>query len=423
MTIGEIVTPATAPRTVRSCLVCGSPLEALFVDLGMSPPCEDFLTADRLLQPETFYPLDVRVCGSCLLVQLPPYVTPDDVFREYAYFSSYSDSWVDHARRFVDRMVAELALGPHSRIVEVASNDGYLLQHVVAAGLPALGIEPAHNVAVEAGRKGIRTIEEFFGVALARQLRKTEGPADLIVANNVFAHIPDPNDFAAGLNILLASGGTLTIEVAYVARLIEGNQFDTIYHEHFMYWSLLSAETALARHGLRVFDVEELATHGGSLRFYVAHDDDPRPSRPSVAALRDRELSIGFGTLDGYRGFDRRVAAIKADLLEFLIGAARAGKRVAGYGAPGKGNTLLNYCGIRTDLIEFLVDRNPYKHGRYTPGTHIPIHAPAMLDERPPDYVVVMPWNLRTEIVPQLRATLPASTRFVVAIPQLEVFE
>jgi SAM-dependent methyltransferase len=423
MTAGHTLGAQASIGLRHPCLACGAPLDTIFVDLGMSPPCEDFLTEDRLRAPETFYPLDVRVCDRCWLVQLPAYVPPERIFSEYAYFSSYSDSWVDHARRFVDRMIGELGLGPDSHVVEVASNDGYLLQHVEARGIRALGIEPAANVALAARERGVRTITAFFGAELARRLRAEEGPADLLVANNVFAHVPDLNDFAAGLRTLLSDRGTLTIEVAYLVRLIEGNQFDTIYHEHFEYWTVLSARTALARHGLRVIDVEELPTHGGSLRLFVAHDGDPRPTSERVAETVQRELDAGYGRLDGYRGFEQRVAATKRDLLSFLIEAAGSGKRVAGYGAPGKGNTLLNYCGIRTDLVEYLVDRNPYKHGRYTPGMHLPIYPPSRLAQTRPDYILIMPWNLRTEIAAQLRESVTWPARFVVAIPNLEVFE
>jgi SAM-dependent methyltransferase len=413
--------PSEPPHVGRACRACGAPLERLFVDLGHSPPCEDYLTADRLLLPEVTYPLDVRICDACLLVQLPAYVRAEDVFAEYAYFSSFSDSWVEHARRFVEEAVRRQDLGPDSRVVEVASNDGYLLQHVVALGIPALGIEPAQNIAVVARERGVPTLAEFFGERVARDVVAKDGPADLLVANNVFAHIPDLNDFTAGLATLLAPRGLLSIEVAYLARLIEHNEFDTIYHEHFMYYTLLSAASVLTRHGLRVQDVEELTTHGGSLRLWIVHEDDPRPSSPAVAALRAREIAAGYGEPTGYQGFADRVATVKRDLLEFLIHERRRGSTIVGYGAPGKANTLLNYCGIRTDLIDFVVDRNPYKHGRYTPGTHIPIHPPSRLDEVRPDVILIMPWNLRDEIAAQLDDHRQRGSRLVVAIPRLEV--
>ncbi len=403
------------------CRSCGAPLATMFVDLGMSPPCEDFLTADRLRQGERFYPLDVRICDSCLLVQLPAYVSPEEIFTEYAYFSSYSDSWVEHAKRFVDEVSGRFELGPTSRVIEIASNDGYLLQHVVARGMPALGIEPARNVAAVAVGRGIPTLTRFFGRALAEEIVATEGPADLLVANNVWAHIPDLADFTAGMHTLLAPNGVATIEVAHLVRLIEGNQFDTIYHEHFMYYTLISAERALARHDLVVFDAEELQSHGGSLRLYVSRAGAGRAESERLAALRDREHASGYGRIEGYQGFQAKVEATKRALLRFLIDAREQGASIAGYGAPGKANTLLNYCGIRTDLVDYLVDRNPFKHGRFTPGTHIPIHPPERLLENPPDIVLILPWNLRREIVAQLTPVLGGVSRFVVPIPSVEV--
>ena len=407
----------------RRCRSCGAPLERLFVDLGMSPPCEDFLTEDRLHEPETFYPLDVRVCEACWLVQLPTYVSAEAIFTEYAYFSSYSDSWVAHAGRLVDEAIRRQGLGPLSSVVEVASNDGYLLQHVLARGIPALGIEPARNIAAAAEAKGIPTLNDFFSVAMAKRLVGSQGRADYIVANNVFAHVPDLNDFTAGLATLLAPRGLLSIEVAYLPRLIEHNEFDTIYHEHFMYYTVLSAAAVLTRHRLRLLDVEELETHGGSIRLWCVHDDDPRPSSDSVAAITARERSAGLDRPDGYDGFSARVEATKRDLLAFLIDERRRGASIAGYGAPGKANTLLNYCGIGTDLIDYLVDRNPYKHGRYAPGTHIPIHPPARLAETRPDVILILPWNLRDEIVEQLSYTRAWGARLAVPIPFVEVID
>ena len=390
----------------------------------MSPPCEDFLTADRLAEPERYYPLDVRICGECLLVQLPTYIAPEDIFGEYFYFSSYSDSWVDHARRYVEAVVERFGLGPSSRVIEVASNDGYLLRHLIARGIPVLGIEPARNIAAAAEAAGIPTLAEFLTTGLAQDVVKRDGPADLVVANNVFAHVPDLNDFTAALGILLAPRGVLTIEVAHLVRLVEQNQFDTIYHEHFTYYSLLTAERVLARHGLRVFDVEELATHGGSLRFFAVHDDDPRPTAAAVEELRARELAAGYGTLEGHAGFASRVASTKRDLLAFLIDEKRRGSRIAGYGAPGKANTLLTYCGIGNDFLDYLVDRNPHKHGRFTPGTHIPIHPPERLAETRPDVIVILPWNLRNEIAAQLSYAREGwGARLVVPIPRVEVIE
>ena len=408
-------------RARRTCRGCGGPLERMFVDLGVSPPCEDFLTPDRLFEPEIFYPLDVRICDSCLLVQLPSYVSPDHIFREYAYFSSYSDSWVEHAARQVDEAVRRQDLGAGSRVIEVASNDGYLLQHVVARGIQALGIEPARNVAAVAQKNGIPTITEFLTLELARQVVATHGQADVVIANNVFAHIPELNDFTAGLATLLGPSGLMSIEVAYLVNLMAGNEFDTIYHEHFMYYTVLSAETVLRRQGLRVLDVEVLPTHGGSIRLWVVHDDDPRATMARVDEIRDRERAAGLGDAAGYTGFAAKVTAIKLDLLEFLVAERKAGRRIVGYGAPGKANTLLNYCGIRTGLVQYLVDKNPYKQGRYAPGSHIPIDAPERLDQDRPDVILILPWNIRDEIAEQLAYTREWGARLVVPIPKLQV--
>jgi SAM-dependent methyltransferase len=406
---------------LRVCRSCQAPLTRLFVDLGMSPPSEAFLTAEQLLEPETFYPLDVRICDSCLLVQLPAYVPPEEIFTEYAYFSSYSDSWVDHAAAFVEGAVERFSLDQRSRVLEIASNDGYLLQHVVARGIPALGIDPAKNVAAAAIERGIPTHVAFFGQHTAEEVVARFGTADLVVANNVYAHIPDLNDFTAGLRRVLAPGGVLSIEVQYLVRLIESVQFDTIYHEHYMYWTLHSARAALGRSALRILDVEELPTHGGSIRIWAVHEADPRPSTSRAAALFDQEAALGYDTVAGYAGFADRVHGVKRDLLTFLADARRGGQTIAGYGAPGKGNTLLNYCGIRTDFVEYLVDRNPYKHGRFTPGTHIPIFPPERLAETRPDVILILPWNLRAEIAAQLAPARDWGARLIVPIPRVEV--
>jgi SAM-dependent methyltransferase len=410
-----------ARQPARACRACGAPLERVVVDLGTSPPCEDYLTPDRLFQPESFYPLDVMACDRCLLVQLPAYLTAEGIFREYAYFSSFSDSWVEHARQFVETAIVRQGLRKTSRVVEVASNDGYLLQHVVAKGIPALGIEPARNIAAVAVERGIPTLVEFFGERIAREVVARDGPADLVVANNVFAHVPDINDFTSGLAILLAPGGLMSIEVAYLVDLIQGTEFDTIYHEHFMYYTVMSAINVLKRHGLRVHDVQHLTSHGGSLRLWVVHDADPRPTTAAVQRMLAREEAAGFGGPAAYDGFAERVAAVKRDLLGFLIDERRRGSTIVGYGAPGKASTLFNHCGIRTDLIDFLVDRNPYKHGRFTPGTHIPIHPPERLDAIRPDVILITPWNLRTEIAALLEPHRRRGARLVVAIPRLEV--
>jgi C-methyltransferase C-terminal domain/Putative zinc binding domain/Methyltransferase domain len=404
------------------CRFCAAPLRHTFVDLGMSPLCESYVPAERVNAMEPFYPLHARTCERCLLVQLEEFVAPDEIFSEYAYFSSYSDSWVAHARAYVEMAIDRFGLGPHSLVVELASNDGYLLQHVVERGIPALGIEPAANVAVAAQEKGIETVVEFFGRELAARLVAEGRRADLLAANNVMAHVPDLNDFVGGMEPLLAPHGVVTIEVPHLLRLVGENQFDTIYHEHFSYFSFLTARNVLAAHGLEVFDVDELSTHGGSLRLYAQHlSSGRRPVGRKVDALLERERALGFDTLQGHAGFSARVEETKWRLLEFLIACRRQGKRVAGYGAPGKGNTLLNYCGIRTDLLEFTVDRNPYKQGQFLPGTHIPIRHPEALDQARPDFILILPWNLKEEIVAQLSYTREWGARCVVPIPEVEV--
>ena len=403
------------------CRVCHSPLSETFVDLGMSPLCERYVPADQLDEMEPFYPLHVRICPNCLLVQLPEYVPPEVIFSEYAYFSSYSDSWVDHARRYAEAMAERLELGPHSFVVEVASNDGYLLQHFARSGIPVLGIEPARNVAVAAVERGIPTLTEFLGAGVADQVVAAHGRADLVTANNVFAHVPDLHDFSEGLARLLAPEGVLTLEFPHLVRLIEGNQFDTIYHEHFSYFTLHTARRALAEHGLRVTDVEELTTHGGSLRVHAVHDASQRPTSPRVTEMLAAEERASYTTLAGLAGFAPRVEATRYALLDFMIGARRQGKAVAGYGAPGKGNTLLNYCAIRTDLLAYTVDRNPYKQGMFLPGTHIPIHPPERLAQTRPDYVLLLPWNLRDELREQLAYVADWGGRLVVPIPQVEI--
>jgi SAM-dependent methyltransferase len=411
-----------APTAVPSCRFCGAILERTFVDLGMSPLCESYVPADRVASAETFYPLHAKVCESCLLVQLEEFVAADAIFSEYAYFSSYSDSWVAHARSFVDMAIDRFGLGADSLVVEVASNDGYLLQHVAERGVPALGVEPAANVARAAEEKGIETVVEFFGRKLAAQLAADGRSADLLVANNVMAHVPDLNDFVGGFGIVLAPDGVATIEVPHLLRLVESNQFDTIYHEHFSYFSLLTARKVLTAHGLEVFDVDELKSHGGSLRLYAQRAGTGRQTVTSrVEELAERERSLGFGTLEAHRSFSHQVNETKWRLLEFLIARRREGKRIAGYGAPGKGNTLLNFCGIRTDLVEYTVDRNPYKQGQFLPGTHIPIKHPELLEHDRPDYILILPWNLKEEIVEQLAYAREWGAKFVVPIPQVQV--
>ncbi|MBN1460304.1 MAG: class I SAM-dependent methyltransferase [Armatimonadetes bacterium] len=404
------------------CRFCGQPLTVTFVDLGMSPLCESFLSADHLNDMEPFYPLHVYVCDACLLVQLEEYVSPETIFGEYAYFSSYSTSWLEHAKRYVDGMVGRLGLASGSHVVEVASNDGYLLQYFLPHGIVPLGIEPASNVACEAEEKGVPTLVEFFTVELARQLVRQGRGADLIVGNNVLAQVPDLHDFVEGLKILLRPGGTVTLEFPHILRLMKDNQFDTIYHEHFSYFSLLSAERIFGAHGLIVYDVDVLETHGGSLRLYLRHADETSPQvTTGVETLRQQESTEGLAELSGYLSFAPRVERTKRRLLEFLIDAKDQGRSVAGYGAPGKGNTLLNYCGIRTDLLDYTVDRNPHKWGMFLPGTHIPVHPPERLAETRPDYVLILPWNLKQEIMAQLEYVREWGGRFVIPIPEVQV--
>ncbi len=384
----------------------------------MSPLCESYLTADRLDAMEPFYPLHVRVCADCLLAQLPEFVPPEEIFTEYAYFSSYSEAWLDHARDYVEMITERLRLGPASRVVELASNDGYLLQFFVKKSIPVLGIDPAANVAKAAVARGVETLVGFFDEATGRRLRAAGRDADLIVANNVLAQVPDINSFVAGIEALLAPNGIATIEFPHLMRLIAENQFDTIYHEHFSYFSLRTAQRIFAAHGLRIIDVEELWTHGGSLRIYAAHDDDAtHPALPSVSRLLAREADIGLDRLAFYPRFAEQVRETKRKLLDLLIAIRREGRSIVGYGAPGKGNTLLNYCGIRSDFLDYTVDRNPYKHGRYLPGTHIPIFPPERIAETRPDYVFVLPWNLKDEIMAQLGYIRDWGGRFIVPIP------
>jgi SAM-dependent methyltransferase len=418
----EPATGAQAAPDHGSCRLCGTALRRTFVDLGMSPLCERYLAADQLDRMEPFYPLHVLVCERCWLVQLREYVTGEEIFRDYAYFSSYSDSWLAHCRRYAGQMTDRLGLGSDSLVIEVASNDGYLLQYFLQAGIPCLGIEPARNVAEVAVARGVPTITEFHGVALATRLATEGRQADLVAGKNVLAQVADVNDFVAGLRLLLKPRGTITIEFPHLMRLVEENQFDTIYHEHFSYFSFLTADALFARHGLRVFDVEEVPTHGGSLRIYARHETDTaRPLTERAGALRDREVAAGLETPGYYAAFGAQVRETKRKLLEFLIGARRAGKTVVGYGAPGKGNTLLNYCGIRTDFLDYTVDRSPHKQGKFLPGTHIPIHGPERIFETRPDYVLILPWNLKDEIMSQMAGVREWGGRFVVPIPETMV--
>jgi C-methyltransferase C-terminal domain/Putative zinc binding domain/Methyltransferase domain len=415
---------STPENNLPRCRFCKSPLQSTFVDLGMSPLCESYIQPDRLDEMERFFPLHVRVCDRCLLVQLPEFVSPEEIFTEYAYFSSYSDSWLQHASRYVETITPRLQLSERSFVVELGSNDGYLLKNFVEKGIPALGIEPARNVADAAIQKGVATLVSFFGVDVARQLRAEGQRADLIVANNVLAQVPDVNDFVAGIAVLLGRRGVATLEFPHLMRLVDGNQFDTIYHEHYSYFSFATARRIFEAHGLKVFDVEELPTHGGSLRVYLSlADNASQPVGPRVAELADREREAGFATPEPYSTFSQRVEEVKRELLDFLILTKRQGKKIAGYGAPGKGNTLLNYCGIRTDFLDYTVDRNPYKQGLALPGTHIPIFHPDRIAATRPDYILILPWNLKNEILEQLAYVRKWGGRFLVPIPQLEVLE
>jgi hypothetical protein len=414
----------SGPSQFRSiCRFCETILKHTFVDLGMSPPCESYLESEQLYQMEPFYPLHVYVCHKCFLVQLEEFISPEEIFSEYAYFSSYADSWVQHAKNYTEMIVARLGLNDHSLVVEIASNDGYLLQHMVARNVPVLGIEPAANVAQAALTKDIPTVVKFFGERTARELVAEGKQADLLIGNNVLAQVPDLNDFLRGLKILLKPDGVITMEFPHLMRLMEGNQFDTIYHEHFSYFSFLTVERILAGHGLRLFDVEELPTHGGSLRIYACHTEDGvKALDPRVTDLLNREEAAGLTRLEHYYFFTEKVKETKRKLLSFLIKAKEQGKSICGYGAPGKGNTLLNYCGIRTDFLDYTVDRNPYKQGKFLPGTHIPIFPPAKITETRPDYLLILPWNFKDEIMTQMAGIREWGGQFIVPIPEVIVY-
>lgn len=407
--------------TGRTCRFCGSPLQITFCDLGMSPLSNAFVKPSQSHQGEVFYPLHAFVCERCFLVQLEQFETPEQIFRDYVYFSSYSESWLDHCRHYAEAMGAALGLGPQSFVIEVASNDGYLLQFFQKAGIPVLGIEPARNVAAAAEEKGIPTLSEFFGHALAGRLVEDGRNADLVIANNVLAHVPDLNDFVSGLRRVLKPDGLLTLEFPHLLRLIKEHQFDTIYHEHLSYFSFAAATRLLAQHGLAIHDVEELPTHGGSLRVHAGRAEAGRPPNARVAALLAGESHARLDDLDVYKSFSEKVKRTKSALLEFLIDAKRAAKRIVGYGAPAKGNTLLNYCGIRTDFLDYTVDRSPHKQGLLLPGTRIPVFGPEKILETRPDYVLILPWNLKDEICDQMSGIRGWGGKFVVPIPEVAV--
>jgi 2-polyprenyl-3-methyl-5-hydroxy-6-metoxy-1,4-benzoquinol methylase len=409
-----------SPKAI--CRFCEATLTRSFVDLGMSPLSNAYLTGEQLSCMEPFYPLRAFVCDSCFLVQLEQYETPAHLFGDYAYFSSYAESWLAHARMYVDSMIDRFGLNSTSQVVEIASNDGYLLQYFQQKDVPVLGVEPAANVAAVARAAGIPTIVKFFGVETARELASEGHNADLLIGNNVLAHVPDLNDFVAGFRKLLKVDGIVTLEFPHLLELVLRNEFDTIYHEHFSYFSFLTAESVLAKHGLTVFDVQQLPTHGGSLRLFARNTSDAsRPVTPAVARLRELELDAGLRRIETYGRFAEQVKETKRNLLEFLIAAKRAGKSIVGYGAPAKGNTLLNYCGIGNDFLDYTVDRNPRKQGRYLPGSHLPICNPDRVRETRPDYLLILPWNLKDEIMQQMAFIREWGGRFVVPIPRVEV--
>lgn len=405
------------------CRSCGTRLEYTFVDLGMSPLANSYMKPEQLNRMEPFYPLHVYVCEQCLLVQLEQFSTPHDIFSDYAYFSSFSDSWLAHAKAYVGMISDRFRLDRNSKVVEIASNDGYLLQNFVARGIPVLGVEPAANVAEVAKKKGVNTTVAFFGEKTAVDLCAEGWSADLIIGNNVLAHVPDLNDFVEGLKVLLKPTGLITMEFPHLLQLMEQNQFDTIYHEHFSYFSFLAVERVFARHGMKLFDVEEIPTHGGSLRIYACHEQDvSKPTSTRARELKSREEGVGFGRLNHYLSFGPQVEATKRKLLSFLISARQEGKRVVGYGAPAKGNTLLNYCGVRTDLVDYTVDRSPHKQGHFLPGVHIPIYAPDQIQQTRPDYLLILPWNIREEVMQQMKFIREWGGKFVVPIPEVQVY-
>ena len=409
-------------NTKPTCRFCHKTLEHVFVDLGMSPLCESILSVDQLNRMEPFYPLKVYVCSNCFLVQLEEYVSPEEIFTEYDYFSSYSDSWLQHSKDYTDLMVQRFKLGKEHHVMELASNDGYLLQYFVEKGIPCLGIEPAKNIAKVAVEKGIPTIAEFFGVKLAQEMSQAGQKADLLLGNNVLAQVPDLNDFVGGMKIALKAKGVITVEFPHLMRLIEGNQFDTIYHEHFSYFSFIAAEKIFSAHGITLFDVEELKTHGGSIRIYGRHEEDAsKPVSERALELRDRELRAGYDRMETYSTFASKVEETKRKLLTILIEIKSQGKTIVGYGAPGKGNTLLNYCGIRSDFLDYTVDRNPYKHGKFTPGTHIEIFPPDRIKQDRPDYLFILPWNLKDEIIKQMAFIGEWGGKFIVPIPEPKI--
>jgi SAM-dependent methyltransferase len=406
------------------CRFCGSEISQSVVNLGTSPLCQRHIKPEQAHEMEPFYPLHAHICTNCWLMQLDEFASPEEIFaEEYAYFSSYSDSWLRHAERYSDMMTDRFGFHRNSLVMEIASNDGYLLQWFVKKGIPVLGIEPAWNVAEAALEKGVRSEILFFGQNTALDIAAQYGHADLLIGNNVLAHVPDINDFVKGMKMLLASDGVITMEFPHLQRLIEENQFDTIYHEHFSYLSFTAVNRIFSHHGLQLFDVQELPTHGGSLRIFARHKEDAsKPVSENVTALLNREQKLGMTTVEFYAAFEEKVKETKRKLLDFLIQVKREGKTVAGYGAPGKGNTLLNYCGIRTDFLDYTVDRSPHKQGNYLPGTRIPVFSPDKIRETRPDFVLILPWNLRKEIMEQMSYIREWGGQFVVPIPEVKVY-
>lgn len=410
-------------KNLAKCRFCGNSLERTFVDLGMQPLCESYVRHDQINKMEAFYPLHTYVCENCFLVQLEEYVAPEEIFREYAYFSSYSDAWLQHAENYVEMIIKKIGLTENSLVLEIASNDGYLLQYFVQKGIPVLGVEPAVNVAEVAIKKGVRTLVEFFDLETANKLTIEERRPDLLIGNNVLAQVPNINEFVESMKNVLKPDGVITMEFPHLMRLMEGNQFDTIYHEHFSYFSFISVEKIFAAHALSIYDVEEIPTHGGSLRIYARHlSDESKPINYSVIKLRELELTMGFANLNKYNSFAENVRETKRNFLSFLINLKRNSKTIVGYGAPGKGNTLLNYCGIRTDFLEYAVDRNPYKQGKFLPGSHVPIFHPDKIKETKPNYVLILPWNIKEEIMKQLSYIGDWGGKFIVPIPKLKQY-
>lgn len=411
--------------TQSNCRFCGNPLNFSVLNLGMSPLCQKHIKPENANEMEKFYPLHAYVCEHCWLMQLEEFASPDEIFADdYAYFSSFSETWLDHTRTYTDTMIERFGFNSNSLVVEIASNDGYLLQWFLQKGIPVLGIEPAANVARAAIEKGIRTEIEFFGRETAKTLSVQYGKADLLLGNNVLAHVPDINNFVAGMKAMLNPEGIITMEFPHLQRLIEGNQFDTIYHEHFSYFSFVAVNRIFAHHGLTLFDVEELPTHGGSMRIFGKHKDNKNyPITNNITSLIQREIELGFETKAFYAAFEEKVKETKRKILDFLIQCKREGKNIIAYGAPGKGNTLLNYCGIRTDFLDYTVDLSPHKQGNFLPGTHIPILNPEIIKKTKPDFVFILPWNLKDEIINQHKYIRDWGGKFVIPIPELTIID